>query len=104
MQCVSNELGAAFSGNNSRFVIDCKSAAIDEVEVSMDSSVLQSIINRTFCNPECGKVALDAYNECGYFDAALPGTEELSIGLCGTNNDGDICYQLYGLGLDLVSS
>ena len=107
VQCVCNELDAAFSGNNSRFVIDCKSAAIDEVEVSTDSSVLQSIITkiyRTFCNPECGKVVLDAYNECGFFDAALPGTEELSIGLCATNNDGDICYQLYGLGLDLVSS
>ena len=107
VQCVSNELDAAFSGNNSRFVLDCKSAAIDEVEVSMDSSVLQSIITkiyRTFCNPECGKVVLDAYNECGYFDAALPGTEELSIGLCGTNNNGDVCYQLYGIGLDLVSS
>lgn len=40
----------------------------------------------------------------GSFDVALPGTEELSIGLCGTNNNGDVCYQLYGIGLDLISS
>ena len=34
----------------------------------------------------------------------LPGTERFNIDLCGTNQEGDTCYELYGDGLQLVTS
>ena len=110
VQCVNDKLDAAFPGNNSRFVADCRYSATEEFELVdlTDSSNLQSLITsvfRTFCIAECGNVIMDAYNDCGYFDQiGLPGIEEFLIGLCGTNQYGDICYQLYSDALDLVTS
>lgn len=110
VQCVNDKLDDAFPGNNSRFVADCRYSATEEFELIdlTDTSNLQSLITsvfRTFCIAECGNVIMDAYNDCGYFDQiGLPGIEEFLIGLCGTNQNGDICYQIYGDALDLITA
>ena len=110
VQCVNDKLDAAFPGNNSRFVADCRYSATEKFELVdlTNSSNLQSLVTaifRTFCIAECGNVIMDAYNDCGYFDQiGLPGIENFLIGLCGTNQRGEICYQLYANGLDLVTS
>ena len=87
----------------------CKSAAREEIDLSdiLDTSNLQSLITsifRTFCVRDCGDVVLDAYNDCGVFDVGFRGTEELIVGLCGTNGNGDLCYTLYSEGLTLISN
>ena len=101
VQCIFNKLDTAIDGNNSLLLSDCKSSAIDQIDASKESSAQTY---RTFCNPECGNVVLDAYSKCGIFFANPPGTKELLIGICGTNNNGDVCYEIFDLGLDLVSS
>ena len=107
-QCVSDILDDAFSGNMSQFVLDCKVAAVVEVEADLsDPAQLQAVITlayNSFCIPECGNIILDAYNDCGIFDALLPGSEELYIGLCGTNQNGDLCYKIYSDAIELITS
>ena len=100
--CVSDKLDAAFHGNTSRFVSECKFAA-----TFLDTSNLTSLITsifRTFCVRDCGDVVLDAYNDCGVFDVGFRGTEELIVGLCGTNGNGDLCYTLYSEGVTLINT
>lgn len=112
-RCVVDKVDAAFEGNNSRFVSDCKEALIGEFEITAlelandDSSHFQSLINtvyESFCKPDCGNVILNAYSDCGVFDHDLPvsGIEEFTIGLCGTNRHGDYCYEMVTVGMDLI--
>lgn len=109
-QCVNDRIDAAFPGNDSDFVSDCRYSAREEFELIdlPDIPDLQSIINsvfRPFCIPECGNVIIDAYNDCGYFELiGLSGVDDFLIGLCGTNQNGDFCYERYGDAIDLVSS
>ena len=109
--CISDKLDAAFRGNTSSFVSECKSAAREEIDLSsvdnFNTSNFQSLVSsiyRTFCVRDCGDVVLDAYNDCGLFDVGLPGTKELNIGLCGTNENGILCYKLYGEGLTFIKT
>ena len=106
-RCVSDRLDVAFQGNNSRFVSECKSAGTREIDIgNADRSELQSqfsSIYRTFCIRECGVVILDVYNQCGVFDTQ-PGGEKFTVDLCGTNQNGDVCYELYTNGLDLITT
>ena len=103
-KCVSDRLDAAFPGNTSSFVSNCKVAAEMDFEVdTSDTASLQAVVNTVFsvlCVPECGNVARDVYNDCGVF----PSIVELKGGLCGTNENGDSCYQIYGNALDLIES
>ena len=108
LQCVSDGLDAAFKGNNSRFVSDCKSAGTQQLDLSTinlnDGSTLQPVVTsiyQFFCIRECGDILLEVYNDCGAFNG-FPGGEKFSIDLCGTNQNGDLCYKLYGNGLDLI--
>ena len=108
VQCVSDRLDVAFQGNNSRFVSECKFAGTGEmIDIgNANRSELQSQINsiyRTYCIRECGVVILDVYNQCGVFDT-LPGGEKFAVDLCGTNQNGDGCYELYTNGLDLITT
>ena len=57
-----------------------------------------------YCIPECGDTINEAYDECDAYRDLLPGTERFNIDLCGTNQEGDTCYELYGDGLQLVTS
>ena len=113
--CVIDKLNDAFAGNTSQFVSDCKFAATLESDLStlLDSTDtgidnLQSLVTTVFrkiCMPECGNVAIDAYNDCGIFDfyeIFVTGVKEFTVGLCGTNENGDVCYQMYGDALHLV--
>lgn len=110
VQCVNDRIDAAFPGNNSQFVSDCRYSATEEFDLVdiTDTENLQPLITsvfRTFCIAECGNVIIDAYNDCGYFDQlGLPGIETFLISLCGTNQNGDICYQVYGDALDFLTS
>ena len=108
VQCVNDKVDAAFRGNTSRFASYCKSILTRDEDLDFSNTLrLQSqitVIYNIFCIRDCGDVILEAYNDCRVFDAELPGSEELSVGLCGTNLNGDICYQLYGRGIDLVST
>ena len=105
LHCISEKLDATFAGNNSRFVSDCKSAATVELEMdSLDDLVSQvNSIYDSLCVRECGDVILKAYRDCGYFDVVFPGTEEFTIAMCGTNDNGNMCYKLYGKGLALTT-
>ena len=111
VQCVSEKLDDAFPDNSSPFVSDCKSAATTEFEISSLNiaegiSDLQSQVTkiyRSVCIRKCGNVVINAYDECGVFEI-LPGLKELSVSLCGTNQNGDLCYQLYGKGIALIST
>ena len=105
VQCVSETLEAAFQGNNSHFVSECKFAGM-QVIGDGNSSELQSQINRivrTFCNRECGNIILNAYIDCGLFDKD-DGNYKFTVDLCGTNQNGYMCYELYGNGLDLMTT
>ena len=87
---------------------ECKSAATGEpIDLgNSDRSELQSQINsiyRTVCIRECGVVILDVYNQCGVYDT-LPGGEKFAVDLCGTNQNGDVCYELYTNGVDLLTT
>ena len=99
-QCVDDKLDTAFSGDNSNFVLNCKSSArrlIDLVDTSYiySQSTITSMFN-TFCNPECGNAIIDAFNDCEYFEeTGVYNLKDFLIGLCGTNQNGDICYEIY---------
>lgn len=57
--------------------------------------VLQDALNPVFtllCQPECGKIYLEAERACGTFDE-MPGLQDLFIGFCATDSDGEYCYQ-----------
>ena len=58
LQFISDRLDAAFPGNTSRFVSDCKVAAEMAFDIdSTDTANLQAVITiafSAFCVPECG--------------------------------------------------
>ena len=106
-QCISDKLDAAFAGDNA-FASNCRFLEFElEGVIINDTSSLQSTINSyysTFCIPECGNVIIDAYNDCGIGtgEFSLPVYVDFLIGLCGTNKNGEKCYQKYGDAIDLL--
>ena len=103
-QCVSNRLDATFQGNTSNFVSLCKSVAVGpQIDPSNPTSAQAQIIPiyRIYCISECGTAINDAYRVCGVYSSVPPGSEAFNVGLCGTNEDGNQCYQLYGDGLTI---
>ena len=97
-QCVDDKLDTAFSGDNSNLLLNCKRSARWLIDLD-DSSYSQSTINsmfNTFCKPECGNVIIDAFNDCEHFEeTGVYNLKDFLIGLCGTNQNGDICYEIY---------
>ena len=103
-QCVSNRLDAIFQGNTSSFVSLCKSVAVGpQIDPSNPTNAQAQIIPiyRIYCISECGTAINDAYRVCGVYSSVPPGSEAFNVGLCGTNEDGNQCYQLYGDGLTI---
>lgn len=98
-QCVLEKYDAVYQGNNSRFVSECRSAITisnDLASSDRDNFGLPSnftALYRIFCIPECGDVLIDAYNDCGVFDG--PEDEEYAVALCGANQNGDFCYEIF---------
>ena len=68
-QCISEKFNAAFMGNASQFVSDCRWVTTREFDLdpyNIDVTALQSYINEIYpilCNAECGNVILDVYDE-----------------------------------------
>jgi hypothetical protein len=96
-QCALDRFDAVFQGNNSRFVMECRATAVLENELNFTTAqLLQSDINdlyRIFCTPECGNVFLDAYDVCGAFEN--PEERSYLAGLCGSNDNGNFCYEIF---------
>ena len=106
LQCVRDKLDAAFAGDNSQFASDCRFLEFELEGIDFnDTSSLRSAINSfysTFCIPECGDVVVDAYNDCGIGDGEFSVHVNFLIGLCGTNQNGEKCYQKYGYAINLI--
>ena len=106
-QCITAGVTAALQGNSSSFVSRCTLAATEQVTFDPFSSSAQSQANEifsSFCIPQCGNVIQDVYEDCGYFDVTIRGNERLLAGLCGTNENGEVCYTLYSDAIDQIRS
>lgn len=108
VECVNDKFDAAFQRSNSSSVSDCKSSTLEDIDSEInftnDTSRFQLQIFHTLCIPECGNVFLDVLSQCGYFEE-FSGFKDLLIGLCGTNQNGDNCYQmLHGNTIDVMDS
>ena len=107
VQCVNNKLDTAFSGENSNFGFNCKRSAReldDYIDTSDYSQATITSIFSTFCDPDCGNVIIDAFNDCGHFEQGVSNLRDFIIGLCGTNQNGDICYQIYSASIYQLTS
>ena len=102
LQCVSNRLDVIFEGNTASFVSQCKSVAVAQIQVDTSFQEQLSSFYCTYCNRECGDAINDAYDECDLFSILPAGAEAFDIGLCGINEGGSMCYQLYGDGLTII--
>ena len=95
--CVGAELGATFRGNSSQFVSECKLRAGDllstGLQETLDSQTKLELFFDTFCVPDCGNAVLRAYRSCGLFAGSL-GLSGFLRGLCGTNYEGVMCYEI----------
>jgi hypothetical protein len=101
-QCALDRFDAVFQGNNSRFVMECRATAVLGNELNFTQ---QSDINDfygIFCTPECGNVFLDAYDVCGAFEN--PEERSYLAGLCGSNDNGNFCYEIFLDSINLLGS
>ena len=107
-QCVDNKLEEAFNKNATLAAI-CK-AALLKAENDLDNDdddLSQSDVNAIFgalCIPDCGNVYIRAADDCGGFDGDDAPLKDFFIGMCGTNQNGDKCYQLYTDAIDSLIS
>ena len=85
-ECVDDELESADVNSA------CRLTAQEEEQLDFDELSQSSfdIIFREFCKPECGNAVLAAYIDC---DAVEDELIDLFVGLCGTNQNGEQCYQ-----------
>ena len=96
-ECVDDELESADVDSV------CLLTAQEEEQLDFDDELSQSsidIIFREFCKPECGNAVLAAYIDCEAFEDEFI---DLLVGLCGTNQNGEQCYQRFTSALDFVS-
>ena len=93
LQCALDRFNAFYQGNNSRLVTECRSVAL--LQDDLDARDGQVSINTRFstlCSPECGNVLLDVYDACGAY--VTPHERNLMANLCGSNHNGNFCYEL----------
>lgn len=103
-QCVTAGVTAALQGNSSSFVSSCTLAATEGITFDTPSQSQINEIFSSFCIPQCGNVIQDVYEDCGVFDVSVPGTERFLAALCGTNENGEVCYTLYSDAIDQIES
>ena len=76
--------------------LKCEASADEELELDFtsleDSQPAIDSAFSVFCEPECGNAVLDAMIECKVFKEET-GIFDLFIGLCGTNVNGERCYE-----------
>ena len=88
-QCIDDELDDA--GVDSA----CKLAAESDLDFEEDSQAEINAFFRQFCRPECGNPLLRAVEDCEDIDEDERIIIDFLTSLCGTNEDGERCYQLY---------
>ena len=96
-ECIEGKITRAFQ-NNLTLAAVCNFAGEGAEEEFDDDDLSQPEINAVYsviCRPECGNVFLSAADDCGYFKGENATLRDAIIGLCGTNQDGDKCYEIF---------
>ena len=107
--CIGNKIDEIFKENATLEAI-CDAAALkaeNDIDDGDDDNLSQSEVNAIFsvlCIPGCGNAFIRAADDCGEFDGDDAPFKDFYIGLCGTNQDGDTCYQLYTDAIDSLDS
>ena len=103
-----DKIDSYFRGNTSIFVKTCKNAALQEVQIHSSSvAAIQQQVEQfyeVYCVPDCGNVINNVLNQCGVYSSSFSGTEKLNADMCGTNEDGTKCYQLYSNAYELIQT
>ena len=92
LACLNDRLEALFSDTD--LLARCEAAADEGVDLELSTSDEQDAVNAIYqqlCEPECGNPILEALADCGAEDYII----DFNVGLCGTNADGDSCYEGY---------
>ena len=95
VECIDDELDDAVSRTTAEFREECKAIAY-RLGRFFSSSSQSSVydVGRTFCEPGCGSTILAAYDACSE-DGIVSKRNDFFTSLCGTNADGDRCYERY---------
>ena len=67
----------------------------DNVDYNDTTQEEFNAVYSVFCRPECGNTILRIYESIGLFNEGGLFSREFFIGLCGTNENGDKCYESY---------
>lgn len=101
LQCLHDQLQNEVSS-------DCLASADEVLKIDLSTLTFQEIQDifnqgfRYFCVPECGNPILAAYEKYGTF-AGTPDVLEFFAGLCGTNENKEVCYEDYVDGITLYN-
>ena len=99
VQCALEKFNTFYQGNTSNIVSQCRSIFTSGLDfVSDDDSAVLDF--RTLCMPECGNVVIDAFIACG----ASREDGNTVAAFCGSNDDGDTCYEIYSGSIDLLGN
>ena len=90
IDCFERELENELSGESCRFIAECESSLGIFFSGSSQSTI--NTIGNTFCTTECGNAVITAIEACNE-NELVSGIKDYFIGLCGTNADGDRCYE-----------
>ena len=95
-ECIEKKIEEAFK-DNITLAITCNVAGEGAEEEADDDDLSQEEINEVYsviCKPECGNVFISAADDCGFFKGENATLRDIFIGLCGTNQNGDRCYEI----------
>ena len=107
-ECRDKKIEEAFKKNATLAAI-CKTG-VEEAENDLDNDdddLSQSDVDAIFgvlCRPDCGNLFIGAADDCGYFDGDDAPSIDLFIGMCGTNQNGEKCYEIFKKAEDTVTS
>ena len=97
VQCALDRFNAFYQGNNSNFVSQCRFIFSPEFDFLSGTNTSTFC---TFCIPDCGNVVIDALAACG----ASREVTSLFASLCGSNENGNTCYEIFAGTINLLSS
>ena len=95
-ECIEEKITRIFQKNLTLATV-CNIAGEGAEEEFDDDDLSQPAIDAVYsviCRPECGNVFLSAADDCGYFKGENATLRDVIIGLCGTNQGGDKCYEI----------
>ena len=99
LQCALERFNTFYQGNNSNIVSQCRTILTSGLDfVSEDASAF--IDFDTLCVPDCGNVVIDVFVACG--SSREDGNAVAA--LCGSNDNGDTCYELLPGSIDLLGN